>query len=182
MSHVTHMNESCHTYEWVMSCESCHVTQIMKQIQLSTTLPATRLIHTCSKTATRCNTLQHTATWLINTYNMTETHCNTLQHTATWLNYTCNMTDCNTLQQHTASCCNTLQHTATHCSTLQHTTAHHNTLPHTATHCRTLQHTVTHCNTLLHTATRIHQCLPSIKPPATWFIYMSIDAHRWSIL
>jgi len=82
-----------------------------------------------------------------------------------------------TLQQYTATHCNTLQHTATHynefphniqaaaqglaalrCNThcnntLQHTAAHCSTLQHTATHCNTLQHTATRCNTLQHTTT-----------------------------
>jgi len=36
---------------------------------------------------------------------------------------------------------------------LPYSTPHCNTLQHTATHCNTLQHTATHCNTLQHTAT-----------------------------
>ena len=60
----------------------------------------------------------------------TATHCNTLQHTATRHTYgsvlTSSLMDCtlsvchyNALQ-HIATHCNTLQHTATHCNTLQH--------------------------------------------------------------
>ena len=81
--------------------------------------------------ATRCNTLQHTAT-LCNTLQHSATHCNTLQHTTT---------HCNTLQharwhlQHTATLCNTPHHTATHYYTMQHTPTHCNTLTrHPATH------------------------------------------------
>jgi len=61
------------------------------------------------RTATHCNTLQHT----INT--------KTLQHTAT---------PCNTLQ-HTATHCDTRQHTATHGNTLQQIALHRTTLHHT---------------------------------------------------
>jgi len=98
--------------------------------------------------ATRCNTLQHTAThtrvlrkYTRKTYN-TATHCNTLRHTATH--------------------CNTLQHTATHCKRLHH--AHRPRKCHPQT-CNTgsehtcaeslaaaiiLQHTATRCNTHTH--------------------------------
>jgi len=59
----------------------------------------------------------------------TATHCNTLQHTV-WI-------DCSRLQRN-ATHCNTLQRTATHCNTLQHTATQCNTLQHTATHCNAL--------------------------------------------
>ena len=52
---------------------------------------------------------------------------------------------------YTATLCNTLQYTATHCNTLQHTAMHCNTLQYTATHCNTLQHTATHTS---HSSTR----------------------------
>ena len=73
MSHVKNMNESCHTYEGVMSHTTTHYG-------------------TLRHTATDCNTLQEIATHC-NTWRHTATDCNTLQHTAT---------DCNTLQ-HTAT-------------------------------------------------------------------------------
>jgi len=62
MSHVTCLNESCPTYESVMSHSQhrCHGLVIWK------TRP------------TRCITLQHTATHY-NTLQHTATHCNTLQ-------------------------------------------------------------------------------------------------------
>jgi len=83
-------------------------------------------LRTLRRTATHCNTLQHTAThyaesyttydadmthqlhetWRVNSkscYTRTGTHCNTLQHTV----------------QLTATHCNTLQHTATHLMTRQ---------------------------------------------------------------
>jgi len=55
MNHVTHMNESCHTNQWVMSYHGRSKSGI-----------------TLRHTVTHCNTLQNTATY-----------CNTLQHTAT---------------------------------------------------------------------------------------------------
>jgi len=104
MSHVTHMNESCHTYEWVMSHiwmslvthmnESCHTYEwVMSHIWMST-VSATH-VNVFATHYAHCNTLQLTAT-----------HCNTLQHAATH--------------------CSTLQHTAKHCNTLQHTAIHVN--------------------------------------------------------
>ena len=84
-------------------------------------------------TATRCNTLQHTATHTCS--------CSKLLSTKPWGD--------------TATRCNTLQHASTHCNTLQHTPAHAATswrrshTGDTATSCNTLQHTATHCNTHL---------------------------------
>ena len=79
MSHITHMNvschnkqelnESCHTYDWVMSHTwMSHVTHTNRNHDHATW--GQQGTHT-QHTATHCNTLQHTAT-----------HCNTLQHTA----------------------------------------------------------------------------------------------------
>jgi len=69
-----------------------------------------------SRTATHCNTPQHT-----------RTHCNTLQHTATQ--------NCQTQWPPPSR----VSHTATHCNTLQQTVTHCNTLEHTATRCKTKQ-------------------------------------------
>ena len=77
MSHVTHMKESCHTNEWVMSDiwmshvtymnESQHTYEwVMSHMHEWTS----RVTWTCARAS--CVTVQHTAT-----------HCNTLQHTAT---------------------------------------------------------------------------------------------------
>ena len=107
--------------------------------------------YTPQRSATFCNTLQHTAThcnilhmhWTESVwYNMlyTATHCNTLQHTATHCNtLQLTATHCNTLYTHWSEfVCYNAQSTATHCNTLQHTKTHYNTLQHTATHCNTL--------------------------------------------
>jgi len=76
------------------------------------------------RTATTCNTLERTATQELRSL----WSCNTLQRPTTQYN---------TLQQHTATHCNTraapfvdveLQHTATTCITLKHTTICYNTL------------------------------------------------------
>jgi len=132
----------------------------------------------CNKkktTATRCNTLQHTAQSLPALDSDDETHCYTLQHTAT----RCKMStsSCQRRQdtvhalqrafQQIAHHANTLQRTARHSQSLPalngEDNAHHNTLQHTATHCKhtakslpalngednahrnTLQHTAAHC-------------------------------------
>jgi len=84
-------NESCHTYEWVVSHEwvVCH-------------------------TATHCNTLQHTATHCNTLFQMNGS-CHMNGSCVTWMGH---VTHCDTLQ-HTATHCNTLQHTATRCNTLR---------------------------------------------------------------
>ena len=133
-----------------------------------------------NSSATRCNTLQHTAThW--NMLHHTATRCNTLQdnwptatllHTAT-LQSQANL--CTLVYDHvsllTATHCNRMQHTATHrdnLNSLQHTARHCNIAVQKQQHvlagvhscvfarCSTLLHTkstATHCNTLQHTAT-----------------------------
>jgi len=102
------------------------------------------------------------------TLQRTATHCNTLQHTATlqcrWAGAAFKKSVCfKTLQytpQHTAAHGNILQHTATHCNTLQHTATHCNIVLlvgrgglHTAKHSTTMQHTAKHYITLQLTAT-----------------------------
>ena len=168
MSHVTHMNESCHTYEWVIS-------HIYFTAHPRTTAPVRGFvwhdIFTCGSWLMYMEDMTHSykwhsvfkfetpsfiyVTWLIYMCDMTHSY---VWHDSlicmTWLINMCDMahsTYCNTLQQ-TATHCNTLQNAATHCSTLQHTAAHCNTLQHAARHCNTLQHAATHCNSLQHTA------------------------------
>ena len=132
-------------------------------------------------TATGCNTLQHALypaakirlsdTGGLHTLQHTATHYNTLQHTfQIWDQmaraFTANYGARNNKLQHTVKQCNTMQqHIATHCNTLWLTVTHCNTLfisvtraslaingarggnsagsvgTHTATHCNTLQHT-----------------------------------------
>jgi len=68
MSHVTHMNESCHTYKWVMSHKCMiHVSFICHLYVLWYT-SMSHIIDLCDMTHSYL-ILQHTAT-----------HCNTLQH------------------------------------------------------------------------------------------------------
>ena len=73
MSHVTHMNESCHTYEWVMSHiwmshvthmnEVCHTYEwVLSQIWMSL---VTHMIESC-----------HTYEWVMSRMNMNES-CHT---------------------------------------------------------------------------------------------------------
>ena len=147
VSHVSHMNESCLSYEWVMPQDR------MSHIWLPPPTPFI-MCHTWQNssesfihTATQYNTLQHTVI-----------HRNTLQHTyPSSKSFIHTAMRCNTLQtlQHTATHCNIpalppnhSRHTATHCNTLQHTATHMPFLQITATHCNALQHTATHCNTM----------------------------------
>jgi len=132
------------------------------------------------RTATHCNTLQHTATPCLheshemlisgagescvdNALQHTATHCNTLQHTATRT-----ATHCNTLpvyvaryayqrhrlvvcRQRNAMHCNTLQHAATHCLHKSHETL----ISGACWLCvEMILHSTTCCSTLQHTATR----------------------------
>jgi len=120
-------NESCQTYEWVMShvcvsrvtCvyvlyvtrvnASCHAYECIQSKETHQNRPVLQ--------QRLCKTLQHTAT-----------HCNTLQHTATHRKAQCRLHYAKSptilglfCKRDFETRCNTLQHTATHCNTLQHT-------------------------------------------------------------
>ena len=79
----------------------------------------------------------------------TASHCNTLQHTATANEH--KTTPFVLGASHSATHCNTLQHTATHYNTLQQRKKHK-----TTPFVLEASHSATHCNTLQHTATRVH--------------------------
>jgi len=87
LSHVTHMNESCHTYGWVMSHTwMSHVTHMNESCHTYEWVMAPIILHKSRyHTATHCNTLQRNATHC-NTLQRNATHCNTLKHTATCYN------------------------------------------------------------------------------------------------
>ena len=176
---VLHMNESCHTCEWVISlhhtathtatlCNSacamggCTRTLALDccALQYTATLTATHRItlqHSLHHTATRCNTLQHSL-------QHTATHCNTLQHTATNWKTT---SQSNEISMSVLSHTLTATYTATHFNSLQHTvqrpwgqlahlTEYVWVYPHThPTHYDSLQHTLQHtpsyCNIHCHT-------------------------------
>ena len=130
MSHVTHMNESCHTYECAMS----HVHEAETYV-----LSTTGGWHSTRRN-TRLRTLQHAL-------QHTATHCNTLQHTATHCNRhgtkrwrTRRISSMFTLQH-------LLQHTTTHCNTSRGCRVAQTTLQ---SQQHALQHTTTHYNTLQH--------------------------------
>ena len=128
-SHVPYVNESRHTYKWVMSHMWNHLIFELHHVYV---------------TATHCNTLQHAAT-----------HCNMNLFTYvtfhTWESISFSSSIIYYTLQHTATHGNTLQHTATHCNTTLFTygTCKKQHTAHTATHCNTLQHTATHCNMTL---------------------------------
>jgi hypothetical protein len=97
MSRVTHLNESCHTYERVMAHirvshathtnESCHTYKwVMSHIWISHVIRVDESWLTSHhEGAKHCNTLQHTATHR-NTLQQTATHCKqciTLPYAAT---------------------------------------------------------------------------------------------------
>ena len=105
MSHVTHMNESCHTYEWVMShIWMSHTTHM--NASTSHTYEWV-MFHIWMSHVTHMNESCHT--WM----RQHVTHMNKSCHTHEW-----NIPDITaTNKKHTATPCNTLQHTATHCNT-----------------------------------------------------------------
>jgi len=114
---------------------------------------------TLQRTATHCNTPQHTATQIsiisvpgekhaaCATYCNT-THCNTLQHTAT---QTSIIIVPSAMRAASATHGNTLQHTATHCNTPQNRPQSSSCQAQCA---QLLQHTATQSNTPQHTATQ----------------------------
>ena len=101
MSHVTHMNESCYSYEWVMS----HIG-----ICWSWWNWWTQVILCATHIHQRYHILGKS------TLQLSATHCNTLQHTAT---------HCNTRNTHSSAMSHFgKEHTAT--QTPQHAATNHN--------------------------------------------------------
>jgi len=116
-----HMNESWHTYEWVM-------------------------VHIWTSHGTHMKESWHTYEWAMTHIWMSYgTHMNELWHTYKWVmvhksqqkwgqyliaihGMHCWTVDCNALQC-AATHWNTLQHTASHCNTLQHTATHGMVVP-----------------------------------------------------
>jgi len=148
MSHVTHLNESCHTSEWVMSLIwRSHVTHpwVMSHFWMSHVTHLKESCHASERVISpiemRHNTLLNQACrssdWVMhgickgveknypNALQYTATHCNTLHHTATHYRYP------GLSRRSTASAralitidlayCNALHN----CNTLQHTATHY---------------------------------------------------------
>jgi len=139
-----------HTYSWVMlfmwirhervtwhMMSSWHTCQLWHaQVSVGASLRGTLafvlgnllcVVKRCvSRTATHCNTLQHTAT-PYNTLRHTATHCHILQRPST-PSGRLSMCPWQLAVPDVKGCAhrNTLQHTATHCDTLQHNTMHVN--------------------------------------------------------
>ena len=109
-SHVTYMNQSCHTYEWVM-------------LQISTSQVTYTNELTMSIGSFRNQWMYHALLLCV------AVGCSVLQ---------CVAVCCSVLQCVAVRC---MYHTLSHCSPLQHRATQSNTLQHTATHCNTLQHT-----------------------------------------
>jgi len=173
MSHGTHMNESWHTYEWVMYFKS--ELKKLKPVWMSHVTHMTELWHTYEWVVAHIWMSHGTKEWVMAHMWMSHgTHMNESWHTYEWvmahiwmrhvtrINESCvfeRQLKMLTLIQHTATYRNTLQHTATHCNILQHT----------ATYCNTLQHTATHCNTL-HYRTSIS---------VSWHTYEWVMSNIW---
>ena len=153
---------ACITLQHTVATHCCSVLQCVHAICCS----ALQSVHT--RTATHCNTLQHTTTHC-NTLQHTATRYNALQHTSThsktYLNvcvsnhtHCYHLTDCGVEKRALAAIhYTTVHHIATHCNTLQHTATYLNALVGNHTHCRHFGTekralAVTHCNTLQHTA------------------------------
>jgi len=135
MSHVAHLNESCHTASTEIALEQGDESQntCLNVTHVNESSFTNKTVETRTLMSHVCIRISHLL------------QCNALQLTCP--------RGMAPLSDESAALCNTLQHNATHCNTLQHTAIRRNTLPHTATHCNTLQHTATHCNTLQLTTT-----------------------------
>ena len=143
MSHVTHMSESCHTHEWVMS-RTC------RYASMEYTLIDYRQNDLVKLDVCHCNTLQQAAT-----------RCKAMQHTKSQCNTLIDYCPSN-LVKFDVSPCNTLQHAATRCKTLQGNAIRCKTLQGSATRSLTtiarmtspnvMCVPATHCNMLQHAA------------------------------
>jgi len=83
MSHVTHMNESCHTYEWVMShIWMSHVTHINEPCHTYQWV----MSHIWMSHVTHKNEPCHTYEWVMSHISMSHaTHMNEPFHTYEWV-------------------------------------------------------------------------------------------------
>ena len=138
MSHVTHINESCHTYE-PFTCthvnQSCHTYQWFMSHEIHVyTYGYVMCTHTneSGHTYESCHTCIRwvtSHTWISHVTHMNES-CHTYEWVTSyiWMSHVTNMNEsCESgiRRQDTAAHCNTLRHIATHCNTLQHTATCH---------------------------------------------------------
>ena len=132
MRHVTHVNETCHTHEWVLHQTDSTIVELNS---LSTEFVLQCLLQ-CVQYAAMCCTVC----------------CSLLQCIAVCcsiLQWVC----CSAwalLSQKRPRTIHIATHTTTHTATKWGNRiqwAFQYTLQHTATHCNTLQHAATHCNT-----------------------------------
>jgi len=166
ISHVSRINESYHTSEWVVSqvaqCEASEQENraLRRKLMASQRLAQELHVQVCCSVgqcvaACRSVLQLHVQVLRVTRINeschvheriMSRSRISHVTRKVTSLIY-------NTLQR-TATQCNAQEHTATHCNNLQQSAIHYHTLHHTITHYNTLQHAASHCNTLQHTATR----------------------------
>ena len=85
MSHVTHMNESCHTYEWVMSHTwMSHVTHMNETQHTSEWV----MLHIWMRLSTLPNESCYTYEWDSAHFRMSHvSHMNKARHEAEWVPY-----------------------------------------------------------------------------------------------
>ena len=187
VSHVSRMNESCRTCEWVMwhiwmhkdllaQAWTSHVTYMNESFDSYSYY--TGLLERGKRCETKYNlrATLHEPGWeleitirgrlapfrLFGSAIVGWTHCDTLWHTATH--------------------CDTLQHTVWYdsaivgCAMASPPTLHCNALQHTATHCNTLWHTATYCNTLQHTTTMTNISHKSVQLGTQGTVYIHYTA------
>jgi len=125
MSHVTHVNESCHSCEWFMSrMWRSHVTRLNDSCHTHNWVMSHMVLSHVKRVNESCVTWVMPNVWMSHAW-----------HDFGVLNRVASRCEAQSL--------NELQHT-TRCSTLQHTQAQaraHFHTQHTATHYNTLQHT-----------------------------------------
>jgi len=186
MRHVTRMNESLHTYEWVMI--TCVYTHAHKCIYITH-------VYVCIYTYLYIQQYKYV------TYVYMYIHLSlSLSHTHTHLaqapiahsvvarqNIALIYISCRRARRLTRSasvCCSVLRCVAVWCSWYISADTYsihkaervrqHRQLQHTTTHCNTLQHTATHCNTLQHTATHASTRTP---PYTNCLMHASVTSH-----
>jgi len=200
-SHVTHMNESCQTYEWVMS-QAYQSTRTPSTNSFAATRGSSRQHSTtiwrnspCSRPSMRCRTSK---TQLFATKMLLQTCvpksryavccrvlqsvavcCSVLQCVAVRCSVCCSV--CCGVLQYTV-CCRVLQSVAACCNVLQCFFSERpiDTENTHKLHKEVLQHAAAHCNTLQHTTAQSVSCSNETHDPftcATWLIHMCDVIH-----
>jgi len=171
MSHFTHVNESCHTYERVMSCvfrhvnESCYTCKwVVSQMWMSHVTHMNVSCHAYSDMSEPCRVLQCVAVC-----------CSVMQCVAVCCSVMSRVFRHVRAMQSVAVCCSVMQCVAVWCSVLQCHVTRIQTCPSHAECCSALQCVAVRCSVLQWHVTRIQTC-PS--PSHAWTSHVSLQSIR----